>query len=163
MKAYMFPGQGAQRIGMGAGLFEAYPKLVAKADAVLGYSVRDLCLQGPIERLTQTEFTQPALFVVNALAYLRKVQEAGTPDYLLGHSVSEYVALFGAGVIDFETGLRLVRKRVAAWPRSWAWMRRRCRRCCRSMGWLTCMPPTSIRRSRSCCRGCVLRWRKLNR
>ncbi|WP_227011314.1 ACP S-malonyltransferase [Alkalilimnicola sp. S0819] len=107
----MFPGQGAQRIGMGEELFAAFPELIARADEILGYSLRELCLQGPMERLSLTSFTQPALFVVNALAWLRHVEQAGLPDYLLGHSVSEYVALFGAGVVDFDTGLRLVQKR----------------------------------------------------
>lgn len=113
MKATMFPGQGAQRLGMGEGLFEAHPALTRTADEVLGYSIRELCLQGPAERLTQTAFTQPALFVVNALTYLQRVAEKGPPAYLLGHSVSEYVALFAAGVFDFATGLRLVQRRGA--------------------------------------------------
>ncbi|OEJ69075.1 ACP S-malonyltransferase [Magnetovibrio blakemorei] len=114
MRAYMFPGQGAQRTGMGEGLFDLFPGLTAQADGVLGYSIRELCLQGPMERLTQTQFTQPALFVVNALSYLKKIdQGAGRPDYLLGHSVAEYVALFAAGVVSFEDGLRLVQKRGA--------------------------------------------------
>ncbi|MEM6405090.1 MAG: ACP S-malonyltransferase [Pseudomonadota bacterium] len=111
MKALMFPGQGAQRIGMGAGLFDKYPELVSTADSVLSYSVRELCLDGPMDRLTRTQFTQPALFVVNALSYLQHIETSGEPDYLLGHSVSEYVALFAAGVIDFETGVRLVHRR----------------------------------------------------
>ena len=111
MKALIFPGQGAQRIGMGSSLFDAYPQWVATADHVLGYSIRELCLAGPLDRLTRTQFTQPALFVVNALSYLKHVEAAGEPDYLLGHSVSEYVALFAAGAIDFETGIRLVHQR----------------------------------------------------
>lgn len=114
MRAFMFPGQGAQRTGMGEGLFDQFPELTAQADGVLGYSIRELCLQGPMDRLTQTQFTQPALFVVNALSYLKKIdQGAGRPDYLLGHSVAEYVALFAAGVVSFEDGLRLVQKRGA--------------------------------------------------
>jgi trans-AT polyketide synthase/acyltransferase/oxidoreductase domain-containing protein len=113
MKAFMFPGQGAQRIGMGSDLFEVFPDLVRQADEVLGYPVSQLCLEGPLERLTQTEFTQPALYVVNSLAYLQRIASGPLPDYLLGHSVAEYVALFAAGVLDFETGLRLVQKRGA--------------------------------------------------
>jgi trans-AT polyketide synthase, acyltransferase and oxidoreductase domains len=111
MKAFMFPGQGAQRIGMGKDLFAAFPDLLRQADKLLGYSVAELCLVGPLERLTQTQFTQPALYVVNSLAYLQRMQSSPAPDYLLGHSVAEYVALFAAGVLDFETGLRLVQKR----------------------------------------------------
>ncbi len=113
MKAVMFAGQGAQRIGMGNALFSAFPAQVAEADALLGYSIAQLCRDGPLEQLTQTEFTQPALFVVNSLAYLQRAKSAPAPDYLLGHSVGEYVALFAAGVVDFSTGLRLVQKRGA--------------------------------------------------
>lgn len=113
MKAFLFPGQGAQRVGMGEGLFAAYPELTAQADGVLGYSVAELCLEGPLERLTETQFTQPALYVVGALQYLQRSQAGERPDYLLGHSVAEYVALFAAGAIDFEAGLRLVQKRGA--------------------------------------------------
>ena len=113
MKAFLFPGQGAQRIGMGEGLFEAFPQQTARADSVLGYSVRELCLTGPMERLTQTQFTQPALYVVGALTWLKRKAEGVQADYLLGHSVAEYVALFAAGAVDFETGLRLVQKRGA--------------------------------------------------
>ena len=114
MKAFMFPGQGAQRVGMGEGLFEAFPQLVAEADAVLGYSIAQLCLEGPMERLTRTQFTQPALYVVNALTYLRHVRESGErPDFVLGHSVSEYVALFAAGAVDFASGLKMVARRGA--------------------------------------------------
>jgi trans-AT polyketide synthase, acyltransferase and oxidoreductase domains len=112
MKATMFPGQGAQRLGMGAGLFEQFADLSAQTDVVLGYSIYELCQHGPMERLTQTQYTQPALYVVNALRYLKQIDEDGLrPDYLMGHSVSEYVALFAAGVVDFESGLRLVQKR----------------------------------------------------
>lgn len=111
MKAFMFPGQGAQRIGMGAGLFAAFPEQIAAADAILGYSIAELCENGPIERLTRTNFTQPAIYTVCALKYLQQVADGPRPDVVLGHSVSEYVALFAAGVIDFATGLRLVAKR----------------------------------------------------
>lgn len=113
MKVFMFAGQGAQRIGMGAGLFEAFPQQVAQADEILGYSIADLCLNGPPDRLTQTQFTQPALFVVGALDYLRRAAEGVRPDYVLGHSVAEFTALFAAGVVDFATGLRLIHKRGA--------------------------------------------------
>jgi len=111
MKAFLYPGQGAQRLGMGAELFKQFPDLVAQADAVLGYSIAELCMNGPIERLTRTNFTQPALYVVSALKTLQQVAESGPPDVVLGHSVGEYAALFAAGVVDFQSGLRLVHKR----------------------------------------------------
>jgi len=111
---YMFPGQGSQAKGMGEGLFERFPELVQQADAVLGYSLRDLCLTDAQEQLGQTQFTQPALYAVNALSYLAKVAESGRqPDYAIGHSLGEYDALFAAGAFDFVTGLRLVQRRGA--------------------------------------------------
>ncbi|WP_421109279.1 ACP S-malonyltransferase [Streptomyces sp. NEAU-S77] len=112
MKVYGFPGQGAQRRGMGAGLFEEFPEHTAIADRVLGYSIRELCVSDPERRLRHTEFTQPALYVVGALSYLRRAdQDPVPPDILIGHSLGEYVALFASGAFDFETGLRLVRRR----------------------------------------------------
>jgi trans-AT polyketide synthase/acyltransferase/oxidoreductase domain-containing protein len=112
--AAMFPGQGSQKAGMGAGLFEAFPDLIRAADEVLGYSIRELCLVDPEGALDQTKFTQPALYTVNALAYLRATAESGSkPGCVLGHSLGEYNALFAAGVFDFITGLRLVQKRGA--------------------------------------------------
>jgi malonyl CoA-acyl carrier protein transacylase len=112
MKAYLFPGQGSQAKGMGGDLFDTYPEMTAIADEVLGYSVKSLCLDDPRGELKQTEFTQPALFTVNALSYRHKVEEAGShPDCLAGHSLGEFNALHAAGSFDFETGLKLVQKR----------------------------------------------------
>jgi malonyl CoA-acyl carrier protein transacylase len=112
MKTFMFPGQGSQSKGMGADLFDSFPNLVAKADAILGYSIRELCLDDPRNELGSTQFTQPALYVVNAMAYLKKVQESSqAPDFVAGHSLGEFNALLAAGCFDFETGLKLVKKR----------------------------------------------------
>jgi trans-AT polyketide synthase, acyltransferase and oxidoreductase domains len=112
LTACVFPGQGSQARGMGGALFDELADLTARADRILGYSIKDLCLNDPDERLGQTQYTQPALYVVNALSYLKKVRETGvTPDYVAGHSLGEYNALFAAGVFDFETGLKLVKKR----------------------------------------------------
>ncbi|MEW6735275.1 MAG: ACP S-malonyltransferase [Acidobacteriota bacterium] len=109
---YIFPGQGSQRLGMGKALFKKFPKLVNQADIQLGYSIEELCLEDPHKNLHQTQFTQPALYVVNALNYLEKVEETGTPpDFVAGHSLGEYNALFAAGVFDFLTGLKLIQKR----------------------------------------------------
>ncbi len=112
MKTYMFPGQGSQTRGMGGSLFDAFPELTAKADAVLGYSIKELCLEDPRRELGKTQFTQPALYVVNALSYYKRIQDTGeTPDYLAGHSLGEFNALLAAECFDFETGLKLVKKR----------------------------------------------------
>ncbi|UXI70690.1 ACP S-malonyltransferase [Tahibacter amnicola] len=108
----MFPGQGSQARGMGGILFDAFPELTAKADAVLGYSIKELCLEDPRRELGKTQFTQPALYVVNALSYYKRIQDTGeTPDYLAGHSLGEFNALLAAECFDFETGLKLVKKR----------------------------------------------------
>lgn len=112
MKTYMFPGQGSQVRGMGGSLFDEFPELTAKADAVLGYSIKELCLDDPRRELNNTQFTQPALYVVNALSYYKRIRDTGeTPDYLAGHSLGEYNALLASECFDFETGLKLVKKR----------------------------------------------------
>ncbi len=111
MAVFMFPGQGSQKVGMGKGLFEEFPKLTAAADALLGYSIEDLCLNDPDGKIGQTQYTQPALYVVNCLTYQKKLQESGKPSYFVGHSLGEYAALYAAGSFDFETGLMLVKKR----------------------------------------------------
>jgi len=97
---------------MGQALFARYPEQVAQADEILGYSVQQLCLGDPERPLGQTQFTQPALFVVNALTYLSMVEQSGaTEELLAGHSLGEYNALHAAGVFSFADGLKLVRKR----------------------------------------------------
>ena len=112
MKTYVFPGQGSQSKGMGGELFDRFPELTRKADAILGYSIRTLCLEDPNDELGRTQFTQPALYVVNALSYFRKMETDGDrPDFLAGHSLGEFNALMAAGCFDFETGLKLVKKR----------------------------------------------------
>jgi malonyl CoA-acyl carrier protein transacylase len=99
---------------MGRDLFDRYPDWTATADDVLGYSIRELALEDPRAELGRTEFTQPALYVVNALTW-RARQEDGqpVPAFVAGHSLGEYNALLAAEVFDFPTGLRLVRERGA--------------------------------------------------
>lgn len=112
MIAYVFPGQGSQSVGMGKEYFDEFKDLTLIADEVLGYSIKELCLEDPEGKLNFTQYTQPALYVVNAMAYLKKIQETGVrPDVVAGHSLGEYNALLAAGVYDFATGLKLVKKR----------------------------------------------------
>lgn len=112
MVTYIFPGQGSQQKGMGKELFLQFPEFVAQANALLGYSLETLCLEDPHQHLSQTQYTQPALYVINALSYFKKQQEfEQNPAYVAGHSLGEYSALLAAGVFDFETGLKLVKKR----------------------------------------------------
>lgn len=114
--AVLFPGQGSQSVGMGADLFDARPDLlVDTADEVLGWSLRDLCLNGPEETLTRTEHAQPALY---ALAYalwdeLRPHLDSA-PAAAAGHSLGEYTALAASGALDYGTGLALVAERGRA-------------------------------------------------
>lgn len=113
LTACVFPGQGAQEKGMGAALFPRYPELMRQADAILGWSVEEICRDDPEGSLRHTRYTQPCLFVVNALIWLDR-QERGLPDpsFLAGHSLGEFCALFAAGALDFQTGLRLVARRA---------------------------------------------------
>ncbi|PWK14996.1 ACP S-malonyltransferase [Tumebacillus permanentifrigoris] len=112
MLAFVFPGQGSQKKGMGGDLFDKFPDITSQADAILGYSIKELCLHDPHDQLGQTQFTQPALYTVCSLMYLDAIQETGIkPDVIAGHSVGEYSALFAAGAFDFATGLKLVQKR----------------------------------------------------
>jgi malonyl CoA-acyl carrier protein transacylase len=112
MKTYMFPGQGSQAKGMGGSLFEEFKELTDLADSVLGYSIKQLCLEDPRDELNKTQFTQPAIFVVSALSYFKKIKETEQlPDFVIGHSLGEFNALMAAECFDFESGLKLVRKR----------------------------------------------------
>jgi len=112
MKSWLFPGQGSQQKGMGKTLFSEFPDLVSQADEILGYSIQELCLENPEKKLNQTAYTQPAIYIINALSYLHKTaQGESLPDFVAGHSLGEYNALLVAGAFDFITGLRLVKKR----------------------------------------------------
>ncbi|MEM7494646.1 MAG: ACP S-malonyltransferase [Myxococcota bacterium] len=111
MSVWMFPGQGSQRVGMGEELFGECPDWMEQADAIMGLSVRELCLHDPRGLLNQTRYTQPALYTVNALAWRVRRHKGEKPAWLIGHSLGEYNALLAAGVFDFAAGLRLVRRR----------------------------------------------------
>ena len=110
----LFPGQGSQCVGMTATLREAYPQareFLDQADAVLGFSLSRLCLEGPKEELLQTRNTQPAIFVHSVLLTRLLAESGWRPRAVAGHSLGEYSALVAAGYLDFEDGLRLVRLR----------------------------------------------------
>lgn len=109
----VFPGQGSQFKGMGKELFQKYPELIELSDSILNYSVEDLCLNDSGGNLSYTKYTQPALYVVNMMYYLDYIKSgANRTSYLLGHSLGEYNALVAAGVMDFKTGLEIVKRRA---------------------------------------------------
>jgi len=112
--AFLFPGQGSQKVGMGKDLVERHPHLrefFARADEVLGLPLTRLCFEGPDAELVQTQNTQPAIFVVS-MAILDVMRKAGLrAQAAAGHSLGEYGALVCAGVLGFEDALRLVRRR----------------------------------------------------
>lgn len=111
MLTIVFPGQGSQKKGMGQELFAAFPQQVREADEILGYSIQELCTNDSANQLVKTQFTQPALYVVGALAWLTRLEQGALPHLFAGHSLGEYNALFAADAFDFATGLKLVQKR----------------------------------------------------
>ena len=115
MKAYVFPGQGAQFVGMGKDLYETNDTaraLFEKANEILGLRITDLMFNGTDEDLRRTDITQPAVFLHSVI--LAKTLEDFHPDMTAGHSLGEFSALVAAGALDFEDGLRLVSARAHA-------------------------------------------------
>ncbi len=114
--AVMFPGQGSQFVGMGADLFERRPDLLGDvADEILGWSLRDVCLEGPEETLTATDRAQPALFALGyALWTELRARLPLTPSAAVGHSLGEYTALTAAGVFSYTDALAVVAERGRA-------------------------------------------------
>jgi [acyl-carrier-protein] S-malonyltransferase len=116
MKAYVFPGQGAQFVGMGKDLYDNSPlakELFEKANSILGFRITDLMFAGTDEDLKQTKVTQPAVFLHSVI--MAKVLGSNfTPDMVAGHSLGEFSALVASGALSFEDGLVLVSKRAMA-------------------------------------------------
>jgi len=116
MKAFVFPGQGAQFVGMGKDLYESSAlakELFEKANSILGYRITDIMFDGTDEELKQTKVTQPAVFLHSVISALC-MGEAFKPEMVAGHSLGEFSALVASGALNFEDGLKLVYARAMA-------------------------------------------------
>ena len=116
MKAYIFPGQGAQFVGMGKDLFEGSSlakELFNKANSILGFHITEIMFEGSDEELRQTRVTQPAIFL-HSVVLSRVLGDEFRPDLVAGHSLGEFSALVANKVLTFEDGLKLVAKRASA-------------------------------------------------
>ncbi|MCQ2065343.1 MAG: ACP S-malonyltransferase [Bacteroidaceae bacterium] len=116
MKAYVFPGQGAQFTGMGKDLYDSFDwarSLFQEADSILGFGLTDIMFNGSDDDLRRTDITQPAIFL-HSVAVARSLGDDFKPDMVAGHSLGEFSALVACGAISFESGLKLVAQRARA-------------------------------------------------
>lgn len=115
--AFLFPGQASQNVGMGKDLYESYDlaqDYYHQADEITGMPISKISFEGPLEKLTETHITQPAIFTLSVILYELMKQKNITPQLVAGHSLGEYSALVAAGACDFAEGLRLVKIRSQA-------------------------------------------------
>lgn len=116
MNAYIFPGQGAQFVGMGLDLYEKYPiaqQLFEQANDILGFNITDIMFEGTADALKETKVTQPAIFL-HSVIMSKVMGDAFKPDMVAGHSLGEFSALVANGALNFEDGLKLVSQRALA-------------------------------------------------
>ena len=116
MKAYIFPGQGAQFTGMGLDLYENSPEaqhLFEDANAILGFNITDVMFEGTADQLKETKVTQPAIFL-HSVILAKTLGDSFKPEMVAGHSLGEFSALVAAGALSFEDGLKLVSQRAQA-------------------------------------------------
>jgi [acyl-carrier-protein] S-malonyltransferase len=115
MLAFLYPGQGSQKVGMGKDLVEEYEiarKIYNEADKTLGFSISNISFEGGDEMLTRTENAQPAILIYSHIATEILISEKGyKPDYVAGHSLGEFSSLLTSGMLSFEDALRIVRRR----------------------------------------------------
>lgn len=110
---FIFPGQGSQSVGMGKDIYENSNKadIFDKASKILGYDIKEKCFNGPEDELKKTEISQPAIFLCSVILFELLKEQGIEPEIIAGHSLGEYAALYAAGVISFEDGLKIVSAR----------------------------------------------------
>lgn len=114
--AFIFPGQASQYVGMGADLYEKFDiakQYYDRANEILGFDIKKLSFEGPIEELKQTKYTQPAIFVLSVIVFEILKEKGMKPDFTAGHSLGEYAALVASGSLSFEDALKVVKLRGA--------------------------------------------------